>query len=453
MRSLAAPIHCKILFTGILAAVLGALPTGAWGQVKPPTLVVSAEGLADPNFYKDRTLAYDEALRDAKRQAVEKAVGCFVSSETVVENYSVIRDRIVSKSQGVIKEVRKVVNGGVQPDGFYHVWIKAEVYTVPLRNALQELSKTERISMIKERGNPTFSVGLEVLSPDTSWKRMECDVCNAEIQNRLKNFGYKIISEDDAVRLREERLKLMLSRGFSQEIANVFIKKASDISVTGMIKFKRSPEIEIAGVKVRTTLLTAWSLEAVDNHASEVIFSENFRPPRGTAYNDEDEAVMEVGRKVGNLFSKDIFKDYVMRPSHDILLTFVGIRDRDLAKMMKRELLGLRSVLNVTFREFLAGGETVFEVEFGGSRESFTDILDGVVLESLNRKYGTKTFAIQEEHGDVVRIVVNEEKALSRETMDEGVPTQLVGAVAEGRIEEVVKSPEMKAKYEDVLDL
>jgi serine/threonine-protein kinase len=282
---------------------------------------------------------------------------------------------------------------------------------------------------------------------------MECDICNAEIQNRLKHFGYKVISEDDAVSLQEERLKLMLTKGFSQEIANVFVKKPSDISVTGMIKLKRSPKIEVAGVEVQTTLLTAWSLEAVDNHASEVIFSENFRPPRGTAYNDEDEAIMEVGRKVGNLFSRDIFKDYVLRPSHDILVTFAGIRERDLAKMMKKELLGLRSVLNVNFREFLSGGETVFEVEFGGSRENFSDVLDGVILEALNRKYGARTFAIQEEHGDVVRITVDGEGAVTRERMEQGVPTQLTGAVAEGRIKEVVKSPELLSRYEELMDL
>jgi len=106
----------------------------------------------------------------------------------------------------------------------------------------------------------------------------------------------------------------------------------------------------------------------------------------------------------------------------------------------------------VTFREFLANGDTVFEVEFAGPREQLSDILDGVVLKSLNEKYGAKTFVIQEERGDIVKIRVDKEKALTREKIDGGVPTQLVNASPE-RVKEVVKSPELTEKYKSVLDL
>ncbi len=446
----------------LLFAILVGLPcllplfytASAEAKLKPSVIVVSAEGLSDPNFYKDRAIAYDEALRDAKRQAIEKAVGCFVSTETLVENYTLIHDRVISRARGVIKRVLKVVNGGVQPDGFYHVWIKAEVYAAPLRNALQTLSRSERIAMIKERGNPTFSVGLYIESPDTWGRKIPCEVCNREIQNRLKNFGYKVISEEEAERQKKERIKFMMAQGLTREIASQIVKKPSDISINGLIRLRKSPKIKLeSGLEVQTTILTAWSLEAIDNHTSEIIFAENFRPPRGVIYNDEDEAIMDVGRKVGNLFSKDIFRDYILKPTHDVVLTFVGIPDRDLAKLMKKELLGIRSVLNVTFREFLANGETVFEVEFAGTREQLTDILDGVVLNALNRKFGRNTFSIEEEHGDVVRIIVNNPGAITREKIEEDVPTQLVANVTPARVKEVIKSPELSKKYKDVLDL
>ncbi len=441
-----------ILFIFALSiSLLGSTLSAA--QLKPPVIVVSAEGLSDPNYYKDKAMAYDEALRDAKRQAIEKAVGCFVSTETLVENYTLIHDRIISQSRGVIKRVLKVVNGGVQPDGFYHVWIKAEVYAAPLRNALRTLSRSERMAMIKERGNPTFSVGLYIESPDTWGRKIPCEVCNREIQNRLKHFGYKVISEEEAERQKKERIKFMMAQGLTREIASQIVKKPSDISINGLIKLRKSPKIKLeSGLEVQTTILTAWSLEAIDNHTSEIIFAENFRPPRGVIYNDEDEAIMDVGSKVGNIFSKDIFKDYILKPTHDVILTFVGIPDRNLAKLMKKELLGIRSVLNVTFREFLANGETVFEVEFAGSREQLTDILDGVVLAAFNKKYGRGTFSIEEEHGDVVRIIVNNPDAITREKLEEDVPTQLVAATPT-RVKEVVKSTELTKKYKDVLNL
>ncbi len=441
-----------MLFSGVL--IFSSQSILAEQQLQPATIVVSAEGLSDPNFYKDQTMAYDEALRDAKKQAVEKAVGCYVSSQTIVENYQLVRDQVISRVEGAIKRIITVVNGGVQPDGFYHVWIKAEVYASPVKDIVNNLSKMERVSLIKERGNPTFSVGLYIISPESYGDRIPCEVCNREIENRLKNFGYKVISEEEAERQKQERIKLMTAQGLSREIASQIVKKPSDISINGLIKLRKSQRVKLSsGLEVQTTLLTAWSVEAVDNHSAEILFSENFRPPQGVMYNDEDEAIMDVGKKVGDIFSKDIFKDYIMRPTTDVLITFQGVPDRELAKMMKKELLGIRAVLNVTFREFLAEGDTLFEVEFAGTREQFSDILEGVVLKALNEKYGSKVFEIREERGDIIKIQVSKPSAITKEKLEGGVPTQLVGPVSQERVKEVIKSPELTEKYKSVLDL
>ena len=44
--------------------------------------------------------ARDQAIRDGLRIAVEQAVGTLVASETLVQNYEVLRDQIYSKTQG-----------------------------------------------------------------------------------------------------------------------------------------------------------------------------------------------------------------------------------------------------------------------------------------------------------------------------------------------------------------
>jgi len=45
-----------------------------------------------------KDIARDHAIKDALRKAVEQAVGTFIFSETVVENYEVLSDRIYSKA-------------------------------------------------------------------------------------------------------------------------------------------------------------------------------------------------------------------------------------------------------------------------------------------------------------------------------------------------------------------
>jgi len=108
----------------------------------------------------------------------------------------------------------------------------------------------------------------------------------------------------------------------------------------------------------------------------------------------------------------------------------------------------LRSVLNVAFLQFLTGGESVFEVEFAGSREGFADILDEVVLAALEQKYGRNSFSITAEHGDSVRIAVDKtaQDTVAR-NMRKGIPIQLIGDIPQGRFEEVVKSDTLRAKF------
>jgi len=303
------------------------------------TIAVTAEGLSDPNFYKDQAVAYDEALRDAKRQAIEKAVGCYVSSEMIVQNYELVKERITSKSEGFIQKITQKENIGVLEDGFYHVRIQADVLTKPLTLAIAKMSRDDLIEMIEQKGNPGFAIAIQARYADGRIE--DCLVCNTEITDHLKKFGYKIISPGFAGQIQENRIKSMLDKGLQPELASRYLLRCSDVSISGQVSFTRSPTVKIAGIPVSTVLLTAWSLSAVDNHTSEIIFSRNFSPKKRKAYNNDQEALMDIGHQIGANFSKDVFKDYIMRPTHKILVIFSGITKRRLAKKNKKRIVGL----------------------------------------------------------------------------------------------------------------
>ncbi len=67
---------------------------------------VEAEGSAV--VAGDIVRAEDEALADAKRNAVEQAVGMFVKSEVVGVDYKIIRDSILTRSEGYIARWEKI---------------------------------------------------------------------------------------------------------------------------------------------------------------------------------------------------------------------------------------------------------------------------------------------------------------------------------------------------------
>ncbi len=67
-----------------------------------------------------KDIARDYAIKDDLKKAVEQAVGTFISSETVVENYEVLSDRIYSKAEGYVAEY-KVLRDKEEGD-LYSLW-------------------------------------------------------------------------------------------------------------------------------------------------------------------------------------------------------------------------------------------------------------------------------------------------------------------------------------------
>ena len=81
--------------------------------------------------------ARDQAIQDALRLAVEQAAGTMVSSETLVQNYEVLRDQVYSQSQGYIRHYE--VTNETTEGNLYRVTIQAAVAMGNLKNDLAAL--------------------------------------------------------------------------------------------------------------------------------------------------------------------------------------------------------------------------------------------------------------------------------------------------------------------------
>ena len=77
-------------------------------------------------YQNDLAAARDKALDDARRKAVEQAVGAMISSATVTENFELLEDKIFSQSAGYVRSY-VVVDESRDGDGIYSVTIDCEV--------------------------------------------------------------------------------------------------------------------------------------------------------------------------------------------------------------------------------------------------------------------------------------------------------------------------------------
>ena len=88
------------------------------------TKTVTAEGVAAIQ-QGALDIARDAAIEDAQKRAVEQAIGIMINSETQVENYQLISDKILSQTKGYI--TRYNVVGERQESGLLRVTITADV--------------------------------------------------------------------------------------------------------------------------------------------------------------------------------------------------------------------------------------------------------------------------------------------------------------------------------------
>ena len=390
-----------LIFLAIFAGLAFNSPLLAKSPGQAETIIVTAEGLVDPNadaYKKDKGLMIDDLRRDAQRQAIEKAVGVYVESSTLVENYLLIEDKVLSRSKGLIKHILDQSSPRLGEDGLMHMQIKAEVFIAEVKTALQSLSRESRLSLIKAQGNPTISVAVVVrdAARDSDAVPENSSIADNILKEHFVDFGYRVWSEEYAKLLQRD-----VGAGQTGP-------KVADFSVIGEAKFKQSSiTLQASGIRVTKHVLTSWTVKCINNHTGEEIYFNN-KVPKNKSWNDEDQALEDIGRLIGQEFSKDFFESQLMKPSQTYQIQLTGLPDYDTALLFKDEFVGLRNILNAELLNFEMNGLSVFEVECtGGSGRSFAQVLNSTILKPLNDKLDGPSMQLVSQHGNVVVVAVD----------------------------------------------
>lgn len=125
-------------------------PSACAGQV------VTVKGMS---FFEPgrEALAREKALDDARRAAIEQAVGTAIESRSVVENFELVKDRIFSRTSGYIRSF-EILEERQTALGTYEVTARAEVETAGLAEDVDRFrqmlgwQKNPRVSIVVEKG-------------------------------------------------------------------------------------------------------------------------------------------------------------------------------------------------------------------------------------------------------------------------------------------------------------
>ena len=240
-----------------------------YGESPPQT--ITAEGIAGIRNH-NKALARDQAIQDALRKAVEQAVGTMISSETMVENYQVLSDKIYAKTSGYIQKYN--ILSEKTETGLYWVTIQATVASDPLKNDLSALglllarkNMPRVMFMIAEQ-----NVGIEQYSFWWNSKTRQTDLTVTE-NSLLKTFvskGFHIVDHDAS------RKQIKLSKAYTVEtLANNLIQQIghlykADIVIYGKALAKYAGTVQNSSMKSAQADI---SLRAVNTDTGQVIAS------------------------------------------------------------------------------------------------------------------------------------------------------------------------------------
>ncbi|MCO5098896.1 MAG: serine/threonine protein kinase [Rhodocyclaceae bacterium] len=408
-------------------------PVAAAPAADSGIMVISALGLADPSNPRyqqekggDRGLLNADLREDAKRQLVEKAIGLYVEQGSIAKNYRLVRDRLLARSGDFIQAVLEEQPPQLGKDGLMSLATRATVKVRDVQKSLNQMSQEERIDFIRNNGDPKVSVAITTRSADADPAAPAVRSALAEnlLKERIQSFGFRIWSDE------------------TQKGA----KGSADFAVSGEAKFKKlSAKLAASGITVEKFVLTSWTVKATDKMSGEEIYY-NTQIPERTSWATEDEALRDVGRLIGEEFSKGFFLAHFNFVGQKVRLRLQGLPNKDTAQMLMHELDGLRSVLRAK-QVSSSAVDAVFDLELSGGLANPADIVQAGVLGPLNRKLGRQCFNVGgATSGEIVASFepgCSDPAVLSR--LDSLPPAALIEA-PQTRREAVVKNPETLKK-------
>ena len=365
----------QTISAGVLLLALTLLASaGAWTQEEIHT--VTAEGVAvitDGNMASAR----DGAVNDALRRAVEQAVGTMVSAETVAENYTVLSDRVYSKTAGYVKSYE--VLSEMPETRLYRVTVKADVSKADIQNDLSALgllmarkNMPRVMVMVAEQniGQTTYAYWWD----RSMTTQTDMTITENTLMQKLGEKGFNVVDHtvaDKTVELSSAYKIADLTNDAARQVGKLY---GAEVVIYGKAYAKLRGSV--LGTAMQSSMANI-SLRAVNTDNGAVLASTTANA--AAAHPDEMTAGANALQNVTEQAADQIIAQIVERWSNEvsgaglIQVTVTGdvtySRLVSLKDAVQAQVRGVRAIHQRSFE----GQKALLDVEFSGSAQDFAD--------------------------------------------------------------------------------
>lgn len=187
---------------------------------------VDATGMAAVTISKAQ--ARDDALNDAQRNAVEQVLGTILSSETLVENFVLVQDKILTRVHGYVKKYTVLSEK-----------YSAEECTIVIRAEVEEMALADDIAalagLLPRMNYPTLAISIKEQSLNAQSSQVDVDLSAARqaLMQVLQSKGFNLVDLDALQNERNRQAGLMAAYGDSKQQAQEAASHQAQLLITG----------------------------------------------------------------------------------------------------------------------------------------------------------------------------------------------------------------------------
>ena len=343
---------------------------------------VVSEGVGDMGS-ASMAIARDAAIEDALRRAVEQVVGTFISSESMVSNYTLLYDRVYSKSSGYVRTYK--ILDEKKTEDLYVVRINAKVGRDGISGDLQTIGL-----LISRKHNPRIMV---IMGESIAGSELEIhegqSVSETTFIEQFLSKGFKVVDSEMAKKTTERNQMFHALEGDEVLAAKIGLQYDAEVVIVGKAIATPKPTNQMSEYYKDTNLKSIHAnmyAKAIRVDTAEIIASDSKSGAK--VHVDETtgsyKTFQNVGKKLADAMIERILKkwgdDTIL---NTVELTLSGISSfSDLIKIksdMKQKLRGVKEIHQRAFTD----GVAVLEIKASGDTQV---VAEGLVMQKMADK-------------------------------------------------------------------
>ncbi|TWH46899.1 hypothetical protein [Sporomusa sp. KB1] len=316
-----------------------------------------------------RGISREAAIHDALRQAVEQAVGTLVNSQTLVQNYMVLRDEVYTKSQGFVSDysvlTEKWLNG--------EVVVQARV-TVDAQPNSNLMTKLQRLKLI-DVGLRDPRIG--VVITEHYVRPIPDPAAETAIINQLAEAGFRrMVEPGQLARIRHsDAIKAVINQGDALAAVRLLSNEPVDYLIVG------EAFAEYAGADSGYNVMSCRArVEArlIKVDTGEIIAAQGFHSGGIdiTEFTAAKKSLNNAGKAAGKFFV-DKLMAYAANPEKGLQIKVVSANDYAVVNLLGRLLRQQTGITNAFLRDYQQG-TAMFDVNYSGSPDVLAEQLAGM---------------------------------------------------------------------------